>query len=39
MMHIPTYYNVTICYNHVLWGFSIEPPYFDYNSALCFVYF
>jgi hypothetical protein len=36
LMHIPTYYNVISCYNHVyndLWGFSIDPPYFGYNSA------
>jgi hypothetical protein len=35
-MHISTYYNVISCYNHfynVLWGFSIDPPYFGYNSA------
>jgi hypothetical protein len=34
-MHIPTYYNIIICYNHVyndLWGFSIDPPYFGSNS-------
>jgi hypothetical protein len=33
LMHIPTYYNVISCYNYVLWGFSIDPPYFGYNSA------
>jgi hypothetical protein len=36
LMHIPTYYNVNRCYNHdynVLWGISIDPPYFGYNSA------
>jgi hypothetical protein len=33
LMHIPTYYNVISCYNHDLWGFSIDLPYFDYNSA------
>jgi hypothetical protein len=33
LMHIPTYYNVISCYNHVLWGFSIDPSYFGYNSA------
>jgi hypothetical protein len=33
LMHIPTYYNAISCYNHVLWGFSIDPPYFGYNSA------
>jgi hypothetical protein len=32
LMHITTYYNVISCYNHVLWGFSIDPPYFGYNS-------
>jgi hypothetical protein len=36
LMHIPTYYNVISCYNHffnVLWRFSIDLPYFGYNSA------
>jgi hypothetical protein len=33
LMHIPTYYNVINCYNHVLWGFSIDGPYFGYNSV------
>jgi hypothetical protein len=32
LMHVPTYYNVISCYNHDLWGFSISPPYFGYNS-------
>jgi hypothetical protein len=33
LMHILIYYNVVSSYNHVLWGFFIDPPYFDYNSA------
>jgi hypothetical protein len=33
LMHIPIYYNAISCYNHVLWEFSIDPPYFGYNSA------
>jgi hypothetical protein len=33
LMHNPIYYNVISCYNHVLWGFSIDPPYFGYNFA------
>jgi hypothetical protein len=33
LMHITTYYNVINCYNHDLWGFSIDPPYFGYNST------
>jgi hypothetical protein len=32
LMNIPTNYNVISCYNHVLWGFSIDPP-FCYNPA------
>jgi hypothetical protein len=36
LMHIPPYLDVMICYYNVfidLWGFSIDPPYFGYNSA------
>jgi hypothetical protein len=33
LMHIPTYYNIISCYNHVLWGFSIDLSYFGYNSV------
>jgi hypothetical protein len=33
LMHTPTCYNVISCYNHVLWGFSIDHPYFGYNSV------
>jgi hypothetical protein len=32
-IHIPTYYNVISCYDHVLWGFFVDPLYFGYNSA------
>jgi hypothetical protein len=32
-MHIPTYYNVIIMFYNVLWGFSIDPSHFGYNSA------
>jgi hypothetical protein len=36
LMHIPTYYIVLvviIMFYNILWGFSIDPPYFGYNSA------
>jgi hypothetical protein len=33
LMHNPTYYYIISCYNHVLWRFSIDPPYFGYNST------
>jgi hypothetical protein len=33
LMRIPTYCNVISCYNHVLWRFSIDSPYFGYKSA------
>jgi hypothetical protein len=32
-MNITTYYNVISCNNNVLWGFSIDPHYFGYNSV------
>jgi hypothetical protein len=36
LMHIPTYLDVMrfiIMFCIALWGFSIDPPYFGYNSA------
>jgi hypothetical protein len=33
LMHIPTYLDVIIMFCINLWGFSIDPPYFGYNST------